>query len=205
MGAHPRRDRHHIRIHRAVAHSGRQYRAIFANDLGQATTNAASLTVNPAIAPAVTAHPISVSTRPGLRVTFSAAGTGDPPPTVQWQVSTNGGGSWADVPAATALVYSLTAALSDNGKWFRAVFTSIAGEAATDPATLTVRRPPVPGDFDGDGRTDVAVYRRETGVWFIGQQRRVQYGGHGYLPVPADFDGDGTTDIAVYQPSTGWW
>jgi hypothetical protein len=61
-------------------------------------------------------------------------------------------------------------------------------------------------DFDGDGITDIGVYR--DGTWFI---RRSSDGGltggewGGALldiPVPADYDGDGKSDIAVYRDGT---
>jgi hypothetical protein len=60
-------------------------------------------------------------------------------------------------------------------------------------------------DFDGDGDTDVSVFRPSDSRWFIQGQGWVKWGIPNDIPVPGDYDGDGETDIAVYRPSDSRW
>ena len=63
----------------------------------------------------------------------------------------------------------------------------------------------MPGDYDHDGTTELAVFRPSNGTWYIHGGITASYGATGDIPVPADFDGDGDTDLAVYRPSNGTW
>lgn len=119
----------------AAAQNGNQYRAVFTNTGGTATTTAATLTVN--TAPTVTTNPTNQTVCDGGTATFTAAASSSPAATVQWQVST--GGPFSDIPGATSTTLSFTATAAQNGHQYRAVFTNACGSTNTTPATLTVQ------------------------------------------------------------------
>ena len=131
-----------------TALSNRRYRAVFSNTAGSATSTAATLTVNPkAEAPKVTTNPASKTVTAGETATFTAAASGVPAATVKWQVSTNGGATFANDTTdagnatGTLTVAGTTTALS--GRQYRAVFSNSAGSATSAAATLTVKAAPL--------------------------------------------------------------
>jgi hypothetical protein len=91
-------------------------------------------------APKVTGNPSSQTKLEGESATFQAAASGDPTPTVQWEISSDGGVDWTPLNGATsdALVVE-DLQVGESGDEYRATFENGAGSAAkTTTATLTV-------------------------------------------------------------------
>lgn len=120
----------------------------------------------------------------------------------------NNGRVVTTVTNADDQIYGLT--LQADGKIIAAGYSN--GNSNSDftlvryeGGNVAARRAPF--DFDGDGKSDISVYR--TNTWYIQRSQTglagLQWGANGDLIAPADYDGDGRTDFAVFRPSNGTW
>ena len=125
-----------------LAMNGYEYQAVFTNSCGTATTTVAVLTVISPSSMTVTTQPSKLSVCANTTATFTAYATGTPAPTVQWQVSTDSGATFSDIPGATSATLSFTATAADNGNEYWAIFTSGSAQDTTALAILTVYQLP---------------------------------------------------------------
>ena len=109
--------------------SGKLFRAVYSAPSGSVTTDPATLTVGtPTSTISVTQNPESIVTAAvGYNASFSAGASGTPTPSVQWQVSTDGGYSWEDLENGEQADGSITPLGVD---------TNIVSEVNTDNLTI---------------------------------------------------------------------
>jgi PKD repeat protein len=123
--------------------NGAQFRCRVSGSCGSAVySNVVNCTVcSQAV---ITANPANRSDTAGRTATFTVGATGTPSLSYQWQVSTNGGSAWSDIPGAVTASYSFTTATANNGWQFRCVvFTACFTPAVSAAAVLSVCTPPV--------------------------------------------------------------
>jgi hypothetical protein len=102
-----------------------------------------------------------------------------------------------------------------DGTWSLYVVDDAGGDTGTIAGwSLTVESndfacsiaPSAPrADFDGDGRTDLSVFRPSEGNWYLNRSTAgftgLNWGISTDTITPADYDGDGKADIGVFRPS----
>ena len=118
--------------------NNQRFRVVVSTTCGNATSNPVTLTVN--ILPSITTSPVNASNVCiGSNNTFSVIATGTSL-TYQWQISTNGGGLFANINGAISATYSITNTLfSQNNNQYRVVISGpCTGVVTSLPATLTV-------------------------------------------------------------------
>lgn len=85
-------------------------------------------------------------------------------------------------------------------------YSSMAGTSGSINVVNINTGPRSRADFDGDGRTDVSVFRPSEGNWYLNRSTSGFMASHWGistdLPVPGDYDGDGKADLAVWRPSS---
>jgi hypothetical protein len=143
----------------------------------------------------------------------------------------NGRSAWTGLSggttgAPTYITSVVNLPASANGQTIKLKFLvgsdcSIAGTttpgARIDTITITTGSmctPVGPGiskaraDFDGDGKTDISVFRGGT-TWYLLRSNLGMtgnsFGAAGDVAVPGDYDGDGKTDEAVFRGGTTWY
>jgi uncharacterized delta-60 repeat protein len=104
-------------------------------------------------------------------------------------------------------------ALQSDGKIVAAGYGSRGGGidfalARFQSDTAVVRN--VPFDFDGDGKTDVGIFRSSDGSWWYSRSLGDGFSVYSFgtstdIITPGDYTGDGKADIAIFRPSSGFW
>lgn len=113
-------------------------------------------------APSITTQPSNASVAAGATATFTAAASGSPAPTYQWQRNPGGVGSWADIASATSASYTTPATTvsggsASNGDTYRVVATNASGSATSTAATLTVSASNAAPTFPGPSISNLSI------------------------------------------------
>jgi hypothetical protein len=161
---------------------------------------------------------------PGAQIVDSVSWTDGGPGDITYgtQLSASGG----TIGAVTRFPGNTVA--NSTPAWYGGALTGADNSSVTYSATIRTANFPADGvltpgdvnvgtpihrapfDFEGDGKTDIGIFRPSVGEWWAIRSSNslilaAQFGLTTDVPVPADFTGDGKTDIAVFRPGNGYW
>ena len=177
---------------------------------------AATASWDPSTEPDVAGYKLSYGTEPGVHTVVLEVGNVttyqfNPPPGQRYYVVVQAYNTAGELSEKSEEVTIDIPATNEPDSSVMAVRTSAPDDhASTDrPVGDHVG---VNGDFDGDGRLDLATYSLSSGEWRIWTSGSkfltsivTVWGTPGDVPLPADYNGDRVTDLAVYRPATGTW
>jgi hypothetical protein len=173
----------------------------------------------PAAGSACPAVGTTITVAAGTPITWSC---GAPPDAVlRWAYRESSAGSratYVDIAGATGPDFTFTPSTTDEGTEYEAYYRDSSGaRVPVMSAVLKVASDiPLIDDIDGDGKSDLIVWRQSTGTWYWltsatgfspASGCSLQFGraALGDVPLTGDLDGDGRTDLVVFRRSTGDW
>ncbi|MFF2481308.1 S-layer homology domain-containing protein [Paenibacillus sp. NPDC058071] len=128
-----------LSITNAQSSDAGSYTVVVTNTAGNATSNAAALTVNPApVAPSITSQPDNKTVTVGQTATFSVTASGDAPLNYQWKKDGNALIDGGNISGATTATLGITNAQPSDAGNYTVVITNAAGDVTSNAATLTV-------------------------------------------------------------------
>ena len=163
----------------------------------------------------------------GSKIIFTYSADVQSQPRLTWTANTDGtnrvmlpggGGLSASYsPDGTKVVFNCCT--FDNSYRLRTVNVNGTGEQSLTPNGFPPNSPDLPDwqplpltrrtpyDFDGDGRSDISVFRQSDRIWYLLRSNAgfsaLQFGLSDDTLAPADYDGDLKTDVAVWRGSEG--
>lgn len=128
----------------ALSMNNYQYRVVMNGTCTQANTASAAATLTVNTPASITLNPVDGNRCVGTSISFTSAASGSSPG-YQWQVSTDGGLNYTNLPGATSAALALSnLSMGLNGNRYRSVATVLScGSVASAPAILTVYALPV--------------------------------------------------------------
>ncbi|MFG1921115.1 hypothetical protein [Cryptosporangium sp. NPDC048952] len=196
--------------HPPLEYNGFQYHAVVTNPNGKVTSNPATLLVTPPVIN-IAKQPTDQSADEHDDVTFSVTASGNGALLYQWQWSKTGAdNSFTNVPGATTPSWTWKdVKKADDGTVVQVKISDLANNVEySQKAKLTVKggvaEPghdgSVWGDYNGDGKTDIASYKDGQFYWNGGKPEN--FGKPGDKLIVGNFDDDAAADKAVVSGNT---
>lgn len=117
--------------------NGSHFRVKASNELGAVTSSTVTTVVN--FAPFISRQPASISAPWGSSAVFAVEAQGNPSPSFQWELSSDGGRTWISIPGAVGQQYPVGPLhRSDDGTQFRVVAANLYGATSSFAAVISL-------------------------------------------------------------------
>lgn len=128
-----------------------------------------------------------------------------------WRSASSSAGAAVRLATTAGTAYHDTSAAGAGWYYYWVSASNALGQSPLAGPALGALHEPAYKDYDGDGKSDMAVFDIASGCWYVMSPAGapivwgVSWGWPGAFPVAGDFDGDALSDLAVYDQNSGMW